>query len=255
MQTLQLGLIDLGLVQPKQQSLMYEVIRAQHARFLIEAQTAHPISGFIGVIEANEQQAKILTELRNTDTQEVLLAMVHDMELTIPATETVELPPYASPRGVSGQPSPYGDLSLQEALARGFVSIGRGIIQQSECERGSLAWYQYMGRVSDSIPNFWARLSPSKNLTEEEKNQGRVVLEYRSDYYSLLDHNDRFEIVSGLTDIKEKTQNFRHLIFNLTTQACVASCTVTSITMDLTTRKAVPTSATTLQNMKSLLVD
>lgn len=254
MQTLYLGLTDLGLIKPGQQ--INRKIRSQHMRFVAEARVAAPISGFIGLLATYKNHILVLTELRHGKTKKVLMAIVHNLALpaAIGNIGAVDLPTHARSRGLPDAVSPYSKLALDEARKRGFVIAGRGVVQWSECENGELAWYQYIGHVSDSVPHFWAHIAPPDDQIGEATKQGRVVLEYRMDCSGLLKQGDRFVIVSGLAEVGEKTQKFAHLIFNLETQSCVVSCSAVSITLNLTTRKSEETPAQHVRHMQAHLL-
>lgn len=254
MQTLYLGLTDLGLIKPGQQ--INRKIRSQHMRFVAEARAAAPISGFIGLLETHKNHILVLTELRHGKTKRVLMTVVHNLALpaAIGNIETVDLPTHARNRGLPDAVSPYSKLQLDEARKRGFIIAGRGVVQRSECENGELAWHQYMGRVSDSVPNFWAQIAPPDDQNSEAARQGRVVLEYRMDCSGILRQGERFVIVMGLDEVGQKTQKLVHLIFNLETQSCVVSCLAVNIMINLATRKAEEPPARHGQQMRAHLL-
>lgn len=254
METLHLGLLDLGLTEPGQRHEINKSIRSQHIRFLAEARTAAPISGFMGIIEVQDKHLKVLTELRDSSTTQICMAVVHDLALAVPTNDlaVVPLPSHAGSRGIPEEAPPYAGLSCQAASDKGFIRSGRGMIQQSECENGELVWYQYMGRVSDSVPHFWSVFTGS--TSQDDGETGQVVVEYRMDSYGRLRLGDSFEILTGLSAVGRKIRKLDHLIYNLTEGTWVALCTAIGVTMNLATRKSEAVSEEQLKHMEKFLL-
>lgn len=259
METLHLGLVELGLVPAGQRARINDFIQSQHVRFLAEARIAAPITGLIGVLDIQENHVRVLTELRHTGTDKILMATVHDLALSFDGRQAdrlslVDHPSHAGSRGIPDAVSAYGRLSMEEALDAGFTFAGAGIVQQNECENGELSWYQYMGRISDSVPNFWVRIAPEDDYITSAETHGRAVLEYRMDFADRLKQGERFKSLSGLTGVSGKVLNFSHLIFSLETGNCVLCNTAVSITLNLQTRKSEALPDDIIQRIKQFLI-
>ena len=254
MQTLRLGLIGLGIFTRGQQAKIEQTIRFQHMRFVAEARMATPISGYIGIIKKGVQ-LEVLTELRHTCDQNVLCAIIHTLALPTPAVKlaVINQPDHAGSKGIPVAALPDTTLSLDRALQAGFFSTGRGLVQPHESAYGKLVWYQYMGCISDSIPNLWSAFKlPSNNNINEDI--GRAVLEYRSEYFVALQLGDRFEVLSGLRQLGVKTQRVDHLVFNLETGQCAFASAAISIGMNLKTRKAITTPTEQQMHLRKFLL-
>lgn len=241
-QTLEAGLLENNLITPQQLPAVRRSIRSQHMRFIAEARIAVPISGYLKLLNVASNSFTVLAELRNTGTNDVMAAFVYVIEMSLTDTNhSLEpLPAYAGSRGIETKALAHSKLNLVQSHEAGFSQIGRGIIHADECdEAGSLQPFHYIGKSSDSMPNLWARFTPGEN----ERGKGVVggaVLEYRMDHHGILQPNDRFEMVSGILSLGEKTQHMLHLIFNVETGQCVVTCQAVAVTMDLVARKSVP---------------
>ncbi|MDG1203794.1 MAG: hypothetical protein P8N51_00335 [Pseudomonadales bacterium] len=241
-QTLEAGLLEYNLVTPQQLPIVRRSISSQHMRFIAEARIAVPISGYLKILSVDTDEFTVLVELRNTGTDTVMAAFVYVIEMSLAATNQAlePMPAYAGSRGIETKALTHSKLNLAQSHVAGFSQIGRGIIRTDECdEAGSLQPYHYIGKSSDSMPNLWARFTPGEN----ERGKGVVggaVLEYRMDHHGILQPNDRFEMVSGILSLGEKTQHMLHLIYNVETGQCVVTCQAVAVTMDLVARKSMP---------------
>ncbi len=231
-ETLKLGMKDL--------SVNGGTLRVQHMRFLQEARIATPITGSIGVVSQEGEPLHVLTELRNTATGTVLASFVNEFDTaTMAGADTIALPDHAGSRGVPIEEIPYARLSRMEALELGFVKTGRATVIPEECdETGHLLMHQYMGNISTSMPNLWARFSPPDDPILRGEKEGGAVLEYRMNYHFPLKLGDGFEVMSGLKAIGDKTQHMLHLMFSLENDQCVLGCEAVGVAMDLEKRKA-----------------
>lgn len=240
-QTLEAGLLENNLIKAQQLPEVRRSIASQHMRFIAEARIAVPISGYLKLLQVAEDNFTVLAELRNTGTNDVMAAFVYVINMSLDsANQSLDaLPDYAGSRGIETKALTHSQLNLTQSHEAGFSQIGRGIVQTDECdEQGSLQPYHYIGKSSDSMPNLWARFTPG----ESERGKGVVggaVLEYRMDHHGVLKPNDRFEMVSGILSLGEKTQHMVHLIFNVETGQCVVTCQAVAVTMDLVARKSV----------------
>jgi acyl-CoA thioester hydrolase len=245
-QTLVAGLLDLGLVTPTELPATLRQLTAQHMRYLAEARIAAPLTGMFGLLQTTATDFTVLTELHNTQTGQVQAAFTHHFRTPLFQADlaTVSLPGHAGSRGLSAEPSAYASLALAEARAHGFSTIGRGVIQPDECSAtGELLAHMYMGRVSDSMPNLWAKFAePETAMTRGDGEEGGAVLEYRMHYDGQLSVGERFEVVSGVRQLGEKTQHFAHQVYSVDSGHCVVAAEAIAIAMDLKARRAMATS-------------
>ena len=214
-------------------------IEVTHMRFVAEARMAAPITGYFGYISSNGNTT-VLAELRNSRTNSVLAAFTYHFDSKLKATshEPIVLPGYAGAKGITDGPLPYVNCTLETAYACGFVTTGKGVIQDEECDSsGYLMPHHYMGRSSDSMPNLWAIIN--QDNTRGTGESGGAVLEYRMNHYSLLKGGDRFVLVSGFYNLGDKTEHMIHLMFNPETEKMVIGSESVGINMDLVARKAV----------------
>ncbi|HIG42965.1 MAG: hypothetical protein ABGY96_30275 [bacterium] len=243
-QTLELGLIELGCIPREDVQTITANIKSQHMRFIAEARIAVPITGYFGLLSADDTGFCALVELRNSGTDQVMSAFVFDVNYPLKAEglKTVPLPNYAGSRGVPADPFPYANLTLSESYRRGFITIGRGIIQPDECSpNGLLLPNNYMSRGSDSMPNLWTRFAAGDSQFERGQGViGGAVLEYRMDHFTNLKQGDRFVVVSGLDNLTEKIQHMVHIFFNIDSGEITLGCRALGISMDLVARKSIP---------------
>lgn len=241
-QTLVAGLLDLGLVTPTVLPATLRQLSSQHMRYVAEARIAAPLTGLFGLLQATAADFTVLTELRNTQTGQVQAAFTHHFRTPLAQTDltTVALPEHAGSRGLDTAPSAYANLSLQEARAHGFTTIGRGVIQPDECTAaGELLAHLYMGRVSDSMPNLWAKFAEADStVTRGDGEEGGAVLEYSMHYNGQLAEGERFEVVSGVRQLAAKTQHFAHQVYSVDTGHCVVAAEAVAIALDLKARRA-----------------
>ena len=238
-QTLSAGLISSGLLRADEvDSLMSRTTR-QHSRFQNESRLSVPLSGYFGFLQHDE--FNVVAELRNDASGEVACSALYQIaDLSIGGSLALELTPsqsltHALPRGIA-QDLPFAQLSMPQALAKGFRPIGQGIIQGDECSGSALLMlHNYMGRISDSMPHLW---SSFEDNAEPDPDEGGAVLEFRKRFYNPLAVSDRYVVVSGMIDVAPKVQQFGHLMFNVATQQCCLSAHAVAVRMDLVARKA-----------------
>lgn len=253
-QTLQYGLLETGIASHANVDEICSRVNYQHMRFIAEARMAVPITGYFGIIEASETGLLLSTELRNTATDKVLAHFLTEIagDFSHVAAELVSIPDYAGSRGISADPFPFAACSAQDLVDRGCAVIGRGVIQSEEADPlGNLQNYQYIGRQSDSMPNLFTRFET------EQRGDGIVggaVLEYRMSFFDQLKVGDRFEIVSGVKSLQEKTQVFVHALFNASTGKMVTGSEALAISMDLVARRAIAIPEERRARMAELLI-
>jgi acyl-CoA thioester hydrolase len=254
-QTLIAGLEDLNLRSSEDTGSPRLI--SQHMRFVAEARIAAPLTGLIGLLEVNPQDFTVLTELRNTQTGQVQAAFIQRIQGMLTLDHPcVALPDYARSRGLDPVTSPYADLTLTDAREAGFNTIGRGVVQADECDQnGHLLNHLYMGRVSDSMPNLWARFDgPTSTPSRGDASEGGAVVEYRMTFHHPLRLGERFEVVSGVRALGDKTQHIAHQIYSLDSGHCVVTADAVAVTMDLIARRAISINPTRRTAMRQFLL-
>ena len=239
-QTLCGGAGGLALLPQLDADELLQRVTVQHIRFLRECRLAAPLSGYIGLVQAGPKQVDVLTELRQSFTDEPVSACLHRIE-GVCGEITDALPPHAAPRGLQDLDLPHTGLSLADVDGYGFKTIGMGVIQSNECTPtrdgvGIVAVHNYMGRLSDSMPHLWGLLRAETGQLDEH--EGGVVLEYRMRYHRPLKLGERFTLSSGLSAVSAKVQRFAHLLFNADDGGLCVSAEAAGIRMDLLERRA-----------------
>jgi acyl-CoA thioester hydrolase len=228
-------------------SLASRVIR-QHSRFQNESRLSARLSGYFGVLE--NEEFNVIAQLISDTTGEVACTALYQLNALLPAGnisgESADSTAHALPRGIA-EDLPFSDLSISQALDRGFRQIGRGIIQSEECcGSGRLMLHNYMGRISDSMPHLWHVF---EELAEPNVDEGGAILEFRKRIFIPLQKSDVYMLLSGVIDVAPKIQQFGHLMFNVQTQQCIMSAHAVAVRMDLIARRAKTLS---LEDQKSL---
>lgn len=253
-QTLQFGLVESGLATQANVDQACRGIVHQHMRHQAEARIAVPITGFFGLIEFKPDQIQVLTELRNTATDAILATYLINItgEFGTPDIPTLDCPDYAAPRGVDAKDFFLEGRSAAELKSMGCNVIGRGVVQPEECDAdGFMQIYMYMGRNSDSMPNLFSQFE------EAERGNGVVggaVLEYRLNRFGHLRRGSRFELISGVKSLGEKTQTFIHVLFDVDTGQLITGSEAVAISMDLVARKSIPIPPERRARMEKLLI-
>lgn len=252
-QSLQTGLRQTGLINEDTIDIT-PLIRSVHMRYIAEARIAVPLTGYFGVVEQSTEEMTVLTELRNTANHEVMASYVFELALHSDTKAMImDMPQHAGSRGLPAETSPFIDLSLSEAITKGFQITGQGVIQAEECDTSNhLLFYQYIGRVSDSVPNLW--VTQGGESTRGDGIRGGAVLEYRTDLRGHLSLGNGFKLVTGLTGLGNKTKQLVHLLYNQKTSECVAASSVIAINMDLVARKAMAIPDHEREVMEKILV-
>ncbi len=253
-QTLQAGLVECGVVAESDVDVT-EQIRSIHMRYIAEARIATPVSGFMGVTEQTADGLAVVVELRHTANDTLLASYLFELSLHSPATlNTVVMPEGAGSRGLPATRSVFAKLSLAEAEQNKLVKTGQGVVQPDECDpSGRLVFHQYIGRVSDAVPNLWAVLE--RGSVRGEGMLGGAVLEYRTDKLGTLKLGEAFTLLSGFKGFGDKTKHLVHLLFSQRTGQCIAASEAIAINMDLVARKAVAIPADQRAILAQLLID
>jgi len=107
---------------------------------------------------------------------------------------------------------------------------------------GRLRGEQFIGRVSDSIPNFltdWrSELAKEAAARGAETVPAGAVVEARFIFRAWPRAGDLMEIYSAVTGVSEKTMRLHHWICDPETGAAWATMEAVALTFDAVTRKA-----------------
>jgi acyl-CoA thioester hydrolase len=150
------------------------------------------------------------------------------------------LPPEAQPRGMTLDP-PRQRASLADAEQMGLITALLGEVLPEHCDTaGHLRVRDYMGRVSDAIPNLLLRTTGRDRSAETASRIGGAALEYRFVYRKPARAGDLISVRSGVKSIGPKTYNWVHWILNEETGEAHATAEAVAVAMDLDARKAIP---------------
>lgn len=149
-------------------------------------------------------------------------------------------PATALERGVTLEP-PRPTATLADADGLGLITAYRGEVQAGDCDAsGHLRVRDYMGRVSDAIPNLLMRTTGRDRAATGESRIGGAALEYRFVYRKPARAGDLISVRSGVKSIGAKTYNWVHWILNEETGEAHATAEAVAVAMDLDARKAIP---------------
>lgn len=244
-QGLLFGLPELGIADAASAPGLLSQVDVHHIRYLQEARMAAPLRGELGIVGLADDRLQLLTILRHGGTEQPLATVLTDIRLreTQIARVATDLrfldtvPDFAQPRGVLAEPSPYAQLDRAAAEAHGYSRVGAGVIHAHECSGGGrLLDWQLLGRISDGMPNFWARIEADKSNAEF---LGGAVLEFRLQRLAALSVGQRYEQLTAIGDVGNKTHELSHLIYDRSTGIACAAADAVAIAMDLEARKSI----------------
>jgi len=258
-QALQVFLLQRNLVPDAEPDAALQRIRVQHIRFLREARIATPLRIDCGIARTGEAELDILQLMVDNVTDIPVAAFVTTVDTNgwqIGQEAEVPVPVEAAPRGLDPASSHSVPSSREEAAALGFQIVGAGIIGPEECAAaGFFLPHNYIGRVSDGMPNLWAFLnSDADSQARQSGAQGGAALEYRLRIHAPLRHGSIFCHLSGIRSLGSKTQNMAHVVIDETAGRCAATAEAVGVAMDLATRRAVPISEERRQRLERLMI-
>jgi acyl-CoA thioester hydrolase len=258
-QALQVFLHQRNLLPAASPDVALQRIRVQHIRFLREARIATPLRIDCGIVRARTAELDVLQMMVDNITGTTLATFLTTVDTEgwgVSRTEEVEVPGEAAPRGLDPATSYRVPGSRREAAALGFHTVGRGIIGRDECDAsGWLLPHNYIGRMSDGMPNLWAFLNGEPDGTARPNGElGGAALEYRLRLHYPLHEGSVFCHLSGIRSLGNKTQTMTHVVIDETTGRCAATADAVGVAMDLTTRRAVPISEERRRRLESLLI-
>ncbi|MCB1685860.1 MAG: acyl-ACP thioesterase [Pseudomonadales bacterium] len=237
-----------------------QVIRAQHIRFLKEARIATPLRVDCGLVGGAAEDLHVLCLMKNNADESVLAAFTTEVHVGAwfgrPDLECSPVTDATGPRGIDPLDLFPRPGSLDQARAAGFRSMGRGVIEDVECDSsGLLLPHVYIGRISDGMPNLWALTSTIEGADSRRTGEmGGAALEYRLNILDPLRQGEIFHHVSGIRSLGGKTQHMVHMLFSESRGRLSASAEAIGVVMDLTTRKAMPISEQRRERLTPMLL-
>ncbi len=258
-QALQVFLLQENLIPDAEPEAALQRIRVQHIRFLREARIATPLRIDCGIARSGDAELDILQLMVDNVTDTPVAAFVTTVDTSGWQTQgkaEVPVPVEAAARGLDPASSHSAPSSRKEATAQSFQIVGGGIIGPEECDAaGFLLPHNYIGRISDGMPNLWAFLNGDVDSQARQSGaQGGAALEYRLHIHAPLRHGSIFSHLSGIRSLGNKTQNMAHAVIDETAGRCAATAEAVGVAMDLATRRAVPISQERRQRLERLMI-
>lgn len=247
-QAIQLYLLDLGVVPDRSSTSVLQRIRMQHIRFLREARMATPLLVECAVCGQQPGELDVLTRMLNYANGELLTTFRTRLDAgdwREPKCASVAIPAEAAGRGIDPDAMFDCPATADDAAAIGFAPVGHGVIGMDECDAaGCMLPHNYIGRISDDVPNLLANLSSAEELRELNGGEtGSVAIEYCLRLHSGLRAGDAFTHLGGIRALGNKTRHIVHALIEPFSGRLAARAEVIGVNMDLATRKAVPISA------------
>lgn len=224
-----------------------------HIRFLKEARPPSPLVMHGGVLRLDECEGTFCLDMRHGDGAPSSVFTVRAAHVDTRGFQpfpwsqrtretakriTCVQPAHAQPRSMDLS-KPIADASLERAKEIGAIRIGATLAQPSDCDVfGRMRTEHFMGRVSDSVPNFlqqWRRDTASSNTGSVAAG---AVVEARLVMRRWPRAGDLLEVYSGVSEVAGKTMRIAHWICDPASGAAWASLEVVALTFDTLTRKA-----------------
>jgi acyl-CoA thioester hydrolase len=165
------------------------------------------------------------------------------------------MPLSALERGLSMNAPPREAAGRAEADRLGLIVAYRGEVAAEHCDpSGYLRVRDYMGRVSDAIPNLLLQTTGRDRSAETANRIGGAALEYRFVYRKAARMGDLITVRSGVKSIGAKTYNWVHWVLNEETGEALATAEAVAVAMDLEARKAIPIPDTLKTDLERLII-
>lgn len=226
-----------------------------HIRFLKEARPGAPLVMHGGVVKMDGSEAQLCLDMRHADgapsscfTLRVSHVDARDFRpfpwsarsRAAAARLQINLPAHGQPRSID-LTKPPSVASRDRAIELGAERIGGAMVTPDQCDAfGRLRGEQFVGRVSDSVPNLLARWR--RDVAETIGAGGApagAVVEARFIYRQFPRAGDLIEVHSGIIEVGEKTLRLAHWLCDPESGRVWASMEAVALTFDTATRKAV----------------
>jgi acyl-CoA thioester hydrolase len=242
--------------------------REAHIRFLKEARPGAPLVMHGGVVELDDAEGTFCFDMRHADGAPASVFTVRAAHVdtrgfrpfpwsqrTRAAAKRIacKLPAHAQPRSID-LATPPADASLANARAIGATRLGASLVQPEHCDAfGRMRAEHFIGRVSDSVPNFLSQWRRDASANNNAGAAGAVV-EARLVLRRWPRPGDLIEIYSGVSEVAGKTLRLAHWICDPASGAAWASLEAVALTFDTTTRKALEPPPETRAAMKARII-
>jgi len=239
-----------------------------HIRFLKEARPGAPLVMHGGVISLGESDATLCLDMRHADGAPAscfTLKVAHvetrgfrafpwSARTRAAAQQlTVAAPEHSKPRSID-LGAPLSDASRDNAVKIGAERIGGTMVTPDQCDAfGRLRGEQFVGRVSDSVPNLlmhWRQAAAS----ESGASPAGAVVEARLAFRRFPRAGDLIEVHSGIAEVGEKTLRLAHWLVDPESGVAWGSMEAVALTFDTKTRKALAPSAQARERVAKLVV-
>ncbi len=125
-------------------------------------------------------------------------------------------------------------------LEAGAISVNRATVMPRDCTAEGRAEDRFLlGCFTDGAPHLWERTAMTRAWLEKN-DYGRVAMEMKLSYGTVLKAGTPVHVVSGFTGVTRKTFSFRHHLFDSAAGRLAAVMDVSALVLDLEARKAVP---------------
>jgi acyl-CoA thioester hydrolase len=240
----------------------------QHIRFLRELRPGAPFAIHGGVLAVDGDRLRLYLEMRHTLTGAVCAAFTTVAALLDVATREnrplpagvaarakairAVLPDHAAPKGLRADP-PRARPDWEEAERFGLVLTQQGAVSAAECDgQGLMLTRAYIGRISDAIPNVFARIRGDDRGADGMT--GGAALEYRLVCHAVPREGDMLALRSGIKAIAGKATTWVHWLFDRESGLAVATAEVVAVNLDLVARKAIGLDEGSRQELEKRLV-
>ncbi len=242
----------------------------QHIRFMREVRPGRPLRMIGGVLELGPSDMVLYQEIQHGDGSPAAVFRTRLRHVasktgtpfawstrTRQALETLQIEPPARtlPRSIDPN-APVLDhaaVTLETAQSTNAARIGVGHVNPLQCDLfGRMRTEQFMGRISDSVPNLLHKWRQQVAQSAGGKKVGAAVLEYRLIYRRWPKPGDRFEIYSALARADGKTHALVHWMIDPDSKQAWLTSEAVAVTLDLDARKIVPSEPEHLAQLEKL---
>ncbi|MEM1286970.1 MAG: thioesterase family protein [Pseudomonadota bacterium] len=132
-----------------------------------------------------------------------------------------------------------GGLDKLEATYRGVVPPNAFSAEAESADGARLSDRYLVGVISDAANHAWG-LAGAPDPWLQARGLGRAAVELQLTYLTRPQAGDVVEARTAIRAFSNKTVSYRHLIINRMTDTLIAQADITSLMLDLTSRKATP---------------
>lgn len=227
------------------------IVRDQHIRFLKEARPGAALHMTGGVVEVDEDTARLAFLMHHGDgafaaSFQTLVAHATPRDgRAFPWPERIRrrlealrmrVPEPAAPRSIRLDPVE-SQASLGRADELGLKRTALGAIRDVDCDAfGRMRTELMMARISDGIPHFFEGKRPGAG---DDRKVGGAALEYRLLHLDWPRAGDRVELRSGSAGGDARFRRLVHWLVDPTSGRAWGSAEAIAVSFDLETRKMI----------------